>query len=88
MQEGLRQNTILIIGGVWSLVRLVQELLHYEYGCQGNEAQKLAKASCDGKYEEYAYDKYGRMIKKVRNAYSKENFTTEYFYNNLNSATL
>lgn len=67
--------------------RVGTRITSYEYGCQGNEAQKLAKASCDGKYEEYAYDKYGRMIKKVRNAYSKENFTTEYSYNNKNQLT-
>ena len=74
----------------WGRVKSCQvgtRITSYEYGNQDNETQKLVKASCDGKYEEYAYDKYGRMIKKVRNAYSNENFTTEYSYNAKNQLT-
>lgn len=87
MQEGVETKYNFDNWGRVKSGQVGTRITSYEYGCQGNEAQKLVKASCDGKYEEYAYDKYGRMIKKVRNAYSKENFTTEYSYNNKNQLT-
>ena len=54
------------------------------YGTSGIENGLLVKKALGNYYEEYTHDKYGRLVKKVRNAYSKKNFVTEYAYNSKN----
>lgn len=54
------------------------------YGTSGIEKNLLVKRTLGTNYEEYTHDKYGRLVKKVRNAYSKKNFLTEYAYNSKN----
>lgn len=54
------------------------------YGTSGVEKNLLVKRTLGSNYEEYTHDKYGRLVKKVRNAYNKKNFVTEYAYNTKN----